>query len=109
LTPVGLAGAAPREEPGDEAVPLVAEGDVLIIGLKDGRKLEGRLGRVGSDSIEVRSEGGRASETLQKDQVVSIEQRRFSKIKTVLLVAGITLGLYAYAYAKAVEGLLSAW
>lgn len=109
LTPVGMGGLAPSAASGDEHLPLVKEGDIVVIGLKDGRSLEGRLERLGSDFIEVRSEGGQATERLLRDQLASVDQRRFSVMKTVFLVAGITLGMYAYAYSKALEGLLGLW
>jgi len=82
---------------------------MVTIELRDGRRLEGRLEKVGSTSIEVRREGGQAPEALERDQIVSVEQRKVSPIKTLLLVTGITVGLYAYAYTKLLVTILSVW
>jgi hypothetical protein len=106
MTPVGTAGLASPDASGDDRSPRVKEGDIVVIELKDGRKLEGRLERVGSESIQIRHDSEQALETLQRDQIVSVGQRAFSPIKTVLLVAGIALVLYAYAFTKALGTIL---
>jgi hypothetical protein len=109
LTPVGLGGAAQHVTESSGEVPPATEGDVVIIELKDGRRLEGRLEKIGSEFIEIRAEGAQALTTVQRDQLVAVSQRRFSLTKTALLVAGITLGLYAYAYSRALVELLRSW
>jgi hypothetical protein len=106
ITPVGTAGLASPDSSGDDRSPRVKEGDTVVIELKDGRKLEGRLERVGSESIQIRHDSGQALQTFQRDQIVNVDQRAFSPIKTVLLVAGAALLLYAYAYAKVLGTIL---
>jgi hypothetical protein len=106
MTPVGPSGLAARGASGDDPLPRVTEGDTVTIALKGGRKLEGRLEKVDFQSVQIRHGSGQELETLQIDQIVSVDRRAFSPIKTVLLVAGVALVLYAYAYSKALATLL---
>jgi hypothetical protein len=73
--------------------------------MKDGRRFEARLERVSESAVEIVLREGGSLETLQRDEIASIGRREFSLTKTVLLVAGMVLGVYAYVYAKLIRAL----
>jgi hypothetical protein len=104
LNPVDLSrlsvGASTEASPSGNA-----ESDSVLIEMKDGRKFEARLERVSESSVEIILCEGGAMETLQRNEIASIGRREFSPTKTVILVAGVVLGVYAYVYVKLIRAL----